>query len=112
MAYKGGPLQKAALTDEEWVAAFDNLSMMMQNGRISYPNYPELIADLEVFKSNVTFTGAPDYTLQRGQDTAIRALCLVTYDVSSEDDWWRDVYCFYKRLYTALSKPSIRVLTS
>ena len=44
----------------------------------------------------------PDYTLQRGHDAAIRALCLVTYDQSAEeiepweiyysydhpDDWW------------------------
>ncbi len=53
--------------------------------------------ELAVFKSDPTFSGTPDHSLQVGQDTAIRALCLVTYDVSAEeDDWmWGGVYYNY-----------------
>ncbi|MGZ4892274.1 MAG: hypothetical protein ACXV2B_08495 [Halobacteriota archaeon] len=70
----------------------------MDNERISYPNDPDLIAELEVFRSEFTATGAPDYSVQRGQDTAVRALCLVTYDLSAEEfDWmWGAVYYNYK----------------
>ncbi len=59
--------------------------MLISNDRISYPDDLSLIAELDVFKSANTFSETPDYTLQRGQDTAIRALCLVTHDVSAEE---------------------------
>ena len=85
-------LNRVKFTPEKWAAAYENLSMLMENERISYPNDPDLVAELEVFKSDSHPRGAPDYTLQRGQDAAIRALCLVTYDLSAEEiDWtWGD----------------------
>ncbi|MGZ4846284.1 MAG: phage terminase large subunit [Halobacteriota archaeon] len=88
LAYKGIPVTRVKFTSEKWTAAFENLSMLIANGRISYPNDPNLVAELQVFKSAYTFSETPDYTLQRGQDTAIRALCLVTHDLSAEEiDW-------------------------
>jgi hypothetical protein len=36
------------------------------------------------FKSDCTFSGAPDYSLQTAQQSGIHALCLVTYDVDPE----------------------------
>ncbi len=77
-------IQRVEFTLQKW-AACENLSMMMENGRISLPNDSDLVAELEVFTSDVTFSGMPDHTLQIGPDSAIRALCLVTYDQSAEE---------------------------
>ncbi|MGZ4934325.1 MAG: hypothetical protein ACXV49_07485 [Halobacteriota archaeon] len=85
VALEGIYVQRVEFTRQKWTAACENLSMMMENGRISYPNDPDLIAELEVFKSDPSFSGTPDYTLQIGQDTAIRALCLVTHDQSAQE---------------------------
>ncbi len=93
--FKGVYVQRVEFTPQKWAAACENLSMMIENGRISYPNDSDLIAELEVFKSDPTFGGAPDYTQQIGQDTAIRALCLVTYDQSAEEFEPWEIYYSY-----------------
>ena len=81
----GTPVQRVEFNARKWGAACENLSIMVKNGRISFPNDADLIAELEVFTSDVTFSGTPDYTLQRGHDASVRALCLVTYDQSAEE---------------------------
>lgn len=48
------------------------------------PDFPELRAELDVFKSAPTFDGSADYTLQAAQQSGIQALCLVTYDLGFE----------------------------
>ena len=58
--------------------------MLIRKRAVSYPECPELIAELGVFKSNLTFSGAPDYSLQVAQQSAVEALCLVTFDVNPE----------------------------
>jgi len=45
------------------------------------------MAELDVFKSDFTYSGAPDYCLQIAQQSGIHALCLATYDVDPELDW-------------------------
>ena len=58
--------------------------MLISNRVISYPPYPELISELDVFKSDFTFSEAPDYSLQIAQQSGIHALCLVTHDADPE----------------------------
>ncbi len=69
VTFKGVYVQRVEFTPQKWAAACANLSMMMESGRISYPNDSDIIAELEVFKSDPTFGEAPDYTLQIGQDS-------------------------------------------
>ncbi|MGA3360062.1 MAG: hypothetical protein ABSC87_07630 [Halobacteriota archaeon] len=38
-----------------------------------------------MFKSDLTFSGAPDYSLQVAQQSWVEELCLVTYDVDPEE---------------------------
>ncbi len=88
--------QRVKFTEKELAAAYENLSMLMRNRVISYPLYPELIAELDVFKSDFTFSGVPDYSLQIAQQSGIHALCLVTYDVDPEAPLTcEDVYYSY-----------------
>jgi hypothetical protein len=51
---------------------------------VSYPYYPALIAELDVFKSDFSLSGVPQYSMQIAQQSGIHALCLVTYDVDPE----------------------------
>ncbi len=67
------PVHKVKLTDEKWAAAYENLSMLIESERISYPNDPDLVAELDVLKSEFTSSGAPDYSLQREQDAEARS---------------------------------------
>ena len=61
---------------------YENLSLL--RGKIVIPDFPELRAELDVFKSAPTFDGSADYTLQAAQQSGIQALCLVTYDLGFE----------------------------
>lgn len=78
---KGVYVDRVTFTRQELAAAYENLGMLIRNRIISYPYYPELIAELDVFKSDFTYGEAPDYSLQVAQQSGIHALCLVTYDV-------------------------------
>jgi predicted phage terminase large subunit-like protein len=82
---KGVYVDRVQLTKKEWASAYENLALLINNGLISYPDYPELIAELEVFKSDYTFDGTPDYTLQIAQDAAVRALCIVTFEINPQE---------------------------
>ncbi len=61
---------------------YDNLALLRDT--ITIPDYPELKAELDVFKSDFTLDGGADYSLQVGQQSGIQALCLVTYDLGPE----------------------------
>jgi hypothetical protein len=79
-------------------ASYEHLGLMMRNHIISYPKYPELIAELDVFKSDFTLSGAPDYSLQIAQQSGIHALCLVTKDVDPETPrQYQNVFYHYNR---------------
>ena len=58
--------------------------MLMKNKHITFPHEPDLLAELEVFKSEFTLDESPDYSLQIGAQSAIHAACLVTFDLSPE----------------------------
>ena len=62
--------------------SYENLALLRE--MITIPNYPGLQAELDVFKSGLTFDGSADYSLQVAQQSGIHALCLVTYDLSAE----------------------------
>lgn len=67
------------------VAAYENLARLMSRRIISFPQHPGLLAEIDVFKSAFTYDESPDYSLQIAQQSAIHALCLVTYDLSPEE---------------------------
>jgi hypothetical protein len=46
--------------------------------------FPDLQAELDVFKSDLTFDESADYSLQVAQQSGAHALCLVTYDLTPE----------------------------
>ena len=56
---------------------------------ITIPDYRLLQAELDVFKSGITFDGSADYSLQVAQQSGIHALCLVTHDLSPEEVYYR-----------------------
>jgi predicted phage terminase large subunit-like protein len=87
LANKGVFVKPVKLSQKELAAAYENLGMLIRKRIISYPYIPELIAELDVFKSDLTFSGAPDYTTQIAQQSGIHALCLVTYEVDPEDSY-------------------------
>jgi hypothetical protein len=81
---KGVYVDRVLFDREERAAAYENLGMLISNRAITYPDYPELMAELDVFKSDFTYGEAPDYSLQVAQQSGILALCLVTHDVDPE----------------------------
>ena len=87
LEFKGVDVQRVKLSQKELAAAYENLGMLIRKCIISYPYDPELIAELDVFKSDFTYSGAPDYTAQIAQQSGIHALCLVTHEVDPEQDW-------------------------
>jgi predicted phage terminase large subunit-like protein len=91
---RGVWVERVAFTPQELAAAYENLGLLIRNRVISYPRYSDLIAELEVFKSDFTFSGAPDYSTQTAQQSGIHGLCLVTYDVDAEP--FVDVYYSYE----------------
>jgi hypothetical protein len=70
------------------------------SGIFSNRRYPELQAELDVFKSGFTFDESADYGLQVARQSGIHALCLVTHDLSPELIYSRrqpSVYYSYDR---------------
>lgn len=78
---KGTYIQKVKFNRASMAAAYENLSQLIRNQLIDVPEYPELMAELNVFRSADTFDETPDYSLQVAQQSGIHALCLVTYDL-------------------------------
>ncbi len=97
LEFKGVYVVRVSLAQKERVAAYENLSMLIRKGVLSYPNYPELIAELDVFTPDFTYDGAPEYNTQLAQQSGIHALCLVTHDVSPEpvSTPCENVWCHY-----------------
>jgi predicted phage terminase large subunit-like protein len=90
--HKGVWVRRVKFTPQELAAAYENLGMLIRKHVISYPLYPELIAELDVFKSDCTFSGIPDYSLQVAQQSGVKALCLATYKVDPEEPIPSDFY--------------------
>jgi len=61
--------------------SYENLALLME--MITIPDDRLLQAELDVFKSGITFDGSADYSLQVAQQSGIHALCLVTHDISA-----------------------------
>ena len=77
-------VQRVTLSRSQRAASYENLRLLMRKLLIGYPDCPELSAELDVFKSDFTFNGQPDYSLQGAQQSGIDALCLVTFDLNPE----------------------------
>ena len=90
LANKGVYLRPVKFNQKKLAEAYENLGMLIRKRIISFPNNPELIAELDVFKSDFTFSGVPDYTTQIAQQSGIHALCLVTFEVDPEESY--DLY--------------------
>jgi hypothetical protein len=56
---KGVYVQRVRFTPQKLAAAYENLGVMMRSRVISYPHYPKLIAELNVFKSDLPLAGLP-----------------------------------------------------
>jgi hypothetical protein len=78
---KGVYIEKIKFNRASIAAAYENLSQLIRNKLIDVPEYPELMAELNVFRSEDTFDETPDYTTQIAQQSAINALALCTYDL-------------------------------
>jgi hypothetical protein len=83
--FKGTWVEKVKFTRAKEDAAYENLSQRIDNFLIDIPNYPGLMAELTVFKSAFTYDERADYSLQRAQQSGIRALVLVTHDLPPTD---------------------------
>lgn len=82
---RGTYIQKVKFTKAKLTAACENLSQLIESHLIIIPEYPELMAELSVFKSAFTYDEKPDYSLQVAQQSGIHALCLVTHDLTPEE---------------------------
>jgi hypothetical protein len=90
---KGTYVQKIKFDKARFAAAYENLSQLIRNGVIDIPEYPELMAELNVFRSEFTFDETPDYTTQIAQQSAINALALCTYDLDpTMSEYKPDIY--------------------
>jgi predicted phage terminase large subunit-like protein len=91
---KGVYIEKIKFNRASIAAAYENLSQLIRNKLIDVPEYPELMSELNVFRSEDTFDETPDYTTQIAQQSAINALALCTYDL--DPTMWEykpDIYC-------------------
>ena len=77
---QGACVQHVKFTPATKTAAYENLSQLIESRLITIPEYPELMAELSVFKSAFTYNETPDYSLQTAQQSGIDALCLVIHD--------------------------------
>jgi len=69
------------------------MSMLVSSQLVNVFNNPELVAELEVFRSDFTFDETPDYSLQVAQQSAVIGLSLVTHDL--EPSMWEWHLTFY-----------------
>jgi hypothetical protein len=56
---QGTYIEKVKFTKAKLNAAYDNLSQLMESHLITIPEYPELMAELSVFKSAFTYDEQP-----------------------------------------------------
>jgi hypothetical protein len=81
-------VQRVTFTADMWQAAYENLNLLLRNGKVSYPAYSQLMAELDAFSLSNTRSGKPDYP----RHPTIQALCLLTYDLSPRPDFLDNVY--------------------
>jgi hypothetical protein len=81
---RGASIKRVEMNQQAWTQAYENLSLLIHYKQITLPDDPDLLAELEVFRSETRLDARPDYSLQAGQSSAIRAICLVTYNVHPE----------------------------
>jgi predicted phage terminase large subunit-like protein len=82
---QGVLVERVKPTRAKLVASYENLAMLISRRKITFPQHPELLAELLSFKSAFTYDESPDYSLQIAQQSAIHAMCLVTHDLSAEE---------------------------
>ncbi|MGA7075349.1 MAG: hypothetical protein WBZ42_02210 [Halobacteriota archaeon] len=67
---RGAYVRRIDLAQQKLALAYENLSLLISYRQIKLPNDPELLVEFEIFNS-----------YQTGQNSAVRALCLVTHDI-------------------------------
>jgi len=82
---QGCYVQRVKFTQQARSAAIDDLSMLISKRRITLAADVELEAQLQVFKSEFALDEKPDYS-SHGAQSAILAVCLVTYDFNADFD--------------------------
>ena len=81
---KGVYVQRIKMSKARLGASYENLAMLMRSRLITFPYEKDLLAELEVFKSEFTLDESPDYSNQIAAQASIHALCLVTFDMSPQ----------------------------
>ncbi|MGA7075640.1 MAG: hypothetical protein WBZ42_03710 [Halobacteriota archaeon] len=64
---RGAAVKRVDVTQERWTSAYENLLLLISYKQIKLPRNPGLLADIVA-----------------GQNSAVRALCLVTYNIHPE----------------------------
>jgi hypothetical protein len=83
-------VERVALADAKLTNAYNNLSLLIENKQISYPADRQLLAELQLFSSGGN-SHSSDSGIQVAQQSAILALCLVTFDFVPEE-WELPIY--------------------
>jgi hypothetical protein len=91
LEYMGAWVQRVTFTADMWLTAYENLSLLLLNGKVRYPAYSQLVAELYTLRFLDTKSGKPDYS----RHLTIQALCLLTYDLSPRPDFLDDIYYSY-----------------
>lgn len=81
---QGVLVERVKLTRSKLEDSYENLAMLRAYRLITVSGFPDLQAELDVFKSDLTFDESADYSLQVAQQSGIHALCLATYDLTPE----------------------------
>jgi predicted phage terminase large subunit-like protein len=93
---KGTYVQRIKFNKRKFSTAYENLSQLVRKRLVDLPNNPELMAELEAFHSEPTFDESADYTAQIARQSGVRALCLVTHDLSfTQSEFRPTVYCSF-----------------
>jgi predicted phage terminase large subunit-like protein len=87
---KGTRVQRVRFTADKWEVAYENLNLLLLKGKVRYPAYSQLMAELDPFRFSDT-RGKPDYP----RHPIIQALCLLTYALSPQPDFLDNVYYSY-----------------
>jgi hypothetical protein len=91
LEYRGTWVQKVTFTNDKWEATYENLHLLLFNGKVSYPAYSQLMAELDAVRSSSTISGKPDYP----RYPTIQALCLLTHELPPYPDFLDDIYYSY-----------------
>jgi len=81
-------VERVTFTADMWQAAYENLDLLLRNGKVRYPAYSQLMAELDAFAFSNSRSGKPEYP----RHPTVQALCLLTYDLSPRPDFLDNVY--------------------